>query len=62
MHRTMVLLVYYAIDFIGICFMVRTIFGLDTLNAEKYRLMQEDMISSSNYTFQIDDVAIDKNS
>lgn len=60
MHRTVALLIHYAIDFLGICFMVRAIIGLRTMNAEKFQLMQENMISASNYTFQIDDLELDK--
>lgn len=60
LHRTLALLIYYAIDFLGICLMVRAIFGLRKMNAEKYKLMQENMITVGDYTFQIDDVALDK--
>lgn len=51
LHRTMALLIYYAIDFLGICFMVRAIFGLQKLNGEKYKLMQENAITVGDYTF-----------
>lgn len=56
----MALLIYYAIDFLGICFMVRTIFGLRSYHREKYQLMQQDIISANNYTFQIEKIELDK--
>ena len=56
----MALLIYYVIDFLGICFIFRAIVGLQKMNGEKYQQMQENMISASNYTFQIEGITLDK--
>lgn len=60
LHRSLALLLYYCIDFLVICFVIRAIVGLRTMNAEKYRSMQASAISASDYTFQIENIKLDK--
>lgn len=60
MHRSQALLLYYCLDFLVICFVIRTIVGLRKMNDEKFQSMQSNAISASDFTFQIENIHLDK--